>query len=135
VGFVVMATAVLVVFGTGAAMNAYRIHQANGPMRDATNTFLRQIESGEYDAAYDSMCARAWQDDGRADFASRVGGRPTLADHQILATSLTTFRHHGPRYEVRVRLRYSDTSSQTLTIPVIQEGRTWKVCGYPARTG
>lgn len=136
VGPLVIATsALLALYGFAAAINAYNLHQANGPMRDATNTFLRQIESGEYDVAYDSMCASARPDVGRAEFASRVGGPPTLADHQILATSLTTFKHGGPRYEVRVRLRYSDTSSQTRTIRVIQDGRTWQVCGYPAGTG
>src|SRR6266536_3467749 len=96
----------------GGAVCGYALYRAaktgtenSGPARDSVNTFLGNIEAGQTNAAYDSLCEATKGKFTREQFAEYVAASGNLT--------------------------YADGKSNRHTIKLVEEGGAWKVCGNP----
>jgi len=117
----------------GGAVGGYALYRAaktgtenSGPARDSVNTFLGNIEAGQTNAAYDSLCEATKGKFGREQFAEYVAARGKLTSHTV--DTAVVISNQGT---ASVNLTYADGKSNRHTIKLVEEGGAWKVCGNP----
>jgi Domain of unknown function (DUF4878) len=126
--------AVLTLCCAGAAVGGYAIYRTAtttlGPVHDTAETFLKDLESGSYDNAYNALCASTREAFSRERFGEIVTNRPRPSRHEITNTFVSS--GNGPtRGHVTAQLRYADGSSDTHTFQLVREESGWKICGQP----
>lgn len=124
-----LGTCLVGVAGLGA-WNLQVVLQANGPVRDTTDTFLHQVAAGDTDQAYEKLCREARRKWSQVGFGSWVRTPPRVTGYQITDVSVST-RRGQPHGTVQVRLTRDGGASEDRTLPVVQEDGKWRVCGDP----
>ncbi|WP_229401586.1 Rv0361 family membrane protein [Micromonospora okii] len=113
-----------------AVWNAQVVVQADGPVRQTADGFLRDVAAGDTDRAYERLCGQARDRWSQAGFGSWVRTPPQVRGHEIVDVSVAT-RSGRPRGVVRVRLHRDGGGAEERELPVVQEDGTWRVCGDP----
>ena len=120
----------LALCGIGAGVVAYVRHsqaQEIAPVREASDTYLRHLEAGEYDAAYAQLCGNTRASYTRTSFAAAASGKSKLASHTLTSVDLLTV-NRVTGGSVTARLTYANGSTATRTLLLAKESGTWKVC-------
>ncbi|SBT41453.1 Rv0361 family membrane protein [Micromonospora auratinigra] len=113
-----------------AVWNAQVVLQANGPVRETADTFLRQVAAGETGPAYGKLCREARGKWSEVGFGSWVRTPPQVSGYEIVDVSVAT-RGGRPRGTVTVRLTRDGGGSEERQLPVVQEDGEWRICGDP----
>lgn len=124
---------VLAVCCAGGAVAAYfgvrAFSGAIGPPSAVTESFIRDLESGNSASAYGKLCAPTRQRISQDRFAEMVGERRP-SSFRIVETSV---RNMNGRVSATVTasLTYPDGFTDTHAFHLQQERGEWKVCGDP----
>ncbi|OKI85133.1 Rv0361 family membrane protein [Micromonospora sp. CB01531] len=110
--------------------NVQMMLQANGPVRDTADAFLREVASGDTDKAYQKLCRDARSRWSAVGFGSWVRTPPQVSGYEITDVSVATERGI-PRATVKARLTRDGGASEERTLRVVQEDGKWRVCGDP----
>ncbi|MFR9775065.1 hypothetical protein ACL02O_03280 [Micromonospora sp. MS34] len=110
--------------------NVQVVLQANGPVRETADTFLREVAAGDTDPAYEKLCRQARGKWSQVGFRSWVRTPPQVTGYEIVDVSVAT-RSGRPRGTVKVRLTREGGGSEERDLPVVQENGEWRVCGDP----
>lgn len=113
-----------------ALWNVQVVMQASGPVRETTDGFFREVSTGEADKAYERLCAdtrRRWSAVG---FDSWIRTPPLVSGYDITDVSIAT-RGGRPRATVTVLVIRDGGAAERRAVPVVQENRSWRVCGDP----
>jgi hypothetical protein len=101
----------------------------SGPAREAADTFLKQIQSGDASGAYASLCVPTRNRFTESAFAATVHNRP-LTSYSINGTSVANVNGNTTG-RVSVELHYADGTSEKRAVPLVTENDQWRVCGQP----
>ncbi|MGR6319595.1 hypothetical protein Q2K19_27930 [Micromonospora soli] len=113
-----------------AVWNLQVVLQSNGPVRDTTDAFLREVAAGDTDQAYGKLCREARGKWSQLGFSSWVRTPPQVSGYEITDVSVAT-RGGRPHGTVKVRLTRDGGASEERSLPVVQEDGKWRVCGDP----
>lgn len=106
------------------------VRGAAGPARVAAERFLDRLVAGDTVGAYGELCAdtrRRWP---QSEFTARVHTPPRLVRYAVRDVAVST--HAGQlRASVSTRLTHESGPPQVREVPVVRDGRAWRVCGDP----
>ncbi len=126
--------AVLMLCCAGGVVGGFAIyHTAKntfGPARETVDTFLDDLESRNYDGAYNGLCQSTQEAFSRERFSEIVTNRPRPSSHNVTNTQVSS-GNGVTRGMVTAQLSYADGSSDTHTFQLVREGGGWKICGQP----
>jgi hypothetical protein len=110
--------------------NVQAVRQAQGPVRDTAEGFLRELSAGDTDAAYDRLCSDTRTRWSRLGFDQWVRTPPQVTGHEIHEVSVST-RSGRPEGTVRAGLTRADGRAQERDLRVVRDPEGWRVCGDP----
>ncbi|WBB80821.1 hypothetical protein O7606_05390 [Micromonospora sp. WMMD882] len=110
--------------------NVQTVRQADGPVRDAAETFLTDLTAGDAEAAYRRLCASARSRWSPIGFAAWTRTPPVVTGHQVTDVSVST-RGGRPTGTVAVRLTRDGGGSEHRDLTVVREDDGWRICGDP----
>jgi hypothetical protein len=96
------------------------------PPIDAMNRFLRDVDHGQYDAAYDQLCRQEQAATARSDFPDAIApfaGRM----HNFNVYSFDPFGDHR---SVEYWITDADGDRTSYTATIVREGGAWRVCDF-----
>jgi len=134
-------TVVLIVVGVLAALCcggaviggfvlAKSVTKAIGPVREAADSFLGDLEAGDTSTAYAALCSPARTEFTPAQFEQVLAARPKITEHKIASVNVGDFNGKVTG-TVGAQLRYADGSSELQQFRLTKEGDSWHVCGHP----
>jgi hypothetical protein len=112
------------------AWNYQSIRRAAGPARQAADTFLGHVTSGDHAGAYDRLCAATRKQWSLPRFMSRVDTPPTISRYAIEDVKITS-RGGQQRATVTVALTRDTGAVDDHQLPVVRDDDGWRVCGDP----
>lgn len=113
-----------------AVWNVQVVMQADGPVRETTDGFFREVTAGDTDQAYERLCRQARSRWSAVGFSSWVRTPPQVSGYEITDVSIATQRGK-PRATVTVRVTRDGGATEERKLPVVQENGKWRVCGDP----
>jgi len=118
----------------GAVVGGYGLFKtataAIGPAQDTADAFIDHLERGETAVAYTYLCTQARDEFTTDEFDEIVGGRPAMAEHEILGTMVNN-KNGNVSASVNAKLTYADGSSEAHLFRLTKEDNKWRVCGNP----
>jgi hypothetical protein len=106
------------------------INRATGPARDAADAFVRELEVGDTQDAYNMLCRSTKERFSPDAFASGVRSQPRITGHRILNTTVNTVNGRSSA-QVTLELSYESGFTERHSFLVVPEDDAWKVCGNP----
>lgn len=94
--------------------------------RIATDTFVSRLIAGNFDGAYDQLCAETRKRVERDDFLSGVGSRPAVRSYQIDRVEAVE-----KGFSVRLTLADPGGAAAPQVFRVVEDLGAWRVCGDP----
>jgi hypothetical protein len=94
--------------------------------RIATDTFVSRLIAGNFDGAYDQLCADTRQRVERDDFVSSVGSRPAVRSYQIDGVEAV-----DTGFSVSLTLADPSGAAAPQVFRVVEDRGAWRVCGDP----
>jgi hypothetical protein len=118
----------------GGGVGGYFIYRQAAQLtqaeRDAVHTFLRHLEAGANDSAYQDLCDSTRGNFDLQRFTDYVNARPRLSGHSI--TGFNVNSNNGEiTGTVTATLNYVDGTSNAHTFDLIKDSGGWHVCGNP----
>ncbi|WP_412538457.1 DUF4878 domain-containing protein [Longispora sp. K20-0274] len=126
----VVVAGVLVLCCGGGFLFVKQISGAVQPAQDAANTFIGDLEHGDYDAAHQLLCAEAREKFTVEDLRRGTQAHGTITSHKITNTNVSNYNGRV-RAVVVARLSYDNGFTDTHAMPLTKQGDTWQVCGEP----
>jgi len=125
--------ALLICFGAALSGGFYLFASSRGttePVREATEAFLRDLETGNLDSAYGKLCRETQANYPPDSFTAVVRAQANLASHRILGVTVNTVngRRSG---QVTAELNHANGFTDRRSILLVQQDDVWKVCGSP----
>jgi hypothetical protein len=96
------------------------------PAQDTTNKFVRDLELGDYPAAYGRLCARTRDEFTLDHFDQTVRTQPHIRAHRIVDARIMNV--NLPSAIVIEELTQDSGSIDTHAFIVVKEDGAWKVC-------
>lgn len=112
------------------AWNFQAIRQATDPARKAADGFLRALTGGDVTGAYDRLCGETRDRWGPEDFTRWVSTPPTVSGYLILDVSVRSVKGQL-RATAATRLTRTTGAVDEHPMPVVREGKHWRICGDP----
>jgi hypothetical protein len=106
------------------------VSAATGPARDATNTFVGDLESGDTTGAYGLLCTDTQRRFTQDQFTEGVGGQPKISSHKIVGVNVLN-ANGSVSATVTAQLIQESGFSERHQFSLVKEGGAWKVCGDP----
>jgi hypothetical protein len=126
--------AVLVVCCTGGVIGGvflfHGVTKATAPARDAADTFVTDLETGNTTGAYDLLCSSTRGAFPPATFAAGVQGEQKITSHKISGVNVTSGTG-GTTGVVSMKLTMQNGFTDQHAFPMRKEDGAWKVCGAP----
>ncbi|MFC7546628.1 hypothetical protein [Plantactinospora sp. GCM10030261] len=123
---------ILLVCCIGAAglgvWNLQALRGTEEPVRAAADAFLHDVSAGNAGHAYDELCPASRQRWTRDEFVRRTGGLDAVLRYTIGTVSVAT-KDGRPHGTVTVDVVRRTGAVERRTLDVVQDGRTWRVCG------
>ncbi|WP_238013135.1 DUF4878 domain-containing protein [Dactylosporangium sp. AC04546] len=116
--------------GVGGYLLFRNVKDAIGPVRVAAEAFVTQLEAGNTDAAYDSLCEGTRRQYTRDAFAAGVSKQPKIRSHTIQGVFVNT-NNGRTTGTVTMQLTLDTGFTDQHTFVLQKESDTWKVCGQP----
>jgi hypothetical protein len=115
----------------GAGYGIYRFFaNVSAPARDAANSFVEQLERGDIDAAYSSLCGPTKEAYSRAEFDDYLATQQKITGHSTTGFDVQSSGGQSTA-TVTMRLTYADGSTRQHVFELLKEGSTYRVCGDP----
>jgi len=106
------------------------VMKATGPVRDAADTFVTDLEKGNTVGAYDLLCANTRRTFSPDQFARGVEGQQKIVSHKLAGVNVTSGTG-GSTAVVTMKLTTQNGFVDQHTFPMVKEDGAWKVCGAP----
>jgi Domain of unknown function (DUF4878) len=106
------------------------VKTAVGPVQDAADEFVGDLERGDTTAAYDLLCQDTRNAFPRIQFAQGVSTQPMIKSHHIDGASIRNFNGKTTA-TVTASLTMATGFVDQHTFPMVKENDRWKVCGNP----
>ena len=103
------------------------VRDVGGPIQNTANSFLDDLEDGEYDRAYDQLCASAKRQVTAEEFAQAMNTLPKITNHKITGVSINTTNGRTTG-TVQVKLTREVLGQTEQTMQLAKEDGSWKVC-------
>jgi len=98
-----------------------------GPAKDTVTGYFDDLKAGNYDSAYDRLCAETQSTVTREDFVAFQSVLPAVIDYKIVGVNI--HNTNGKTYAtVDVRVTRERGGEVTQTVQLLKEGGKWKVC-------
>lgn len=94
--------------------------------RIAVDTFVGRLIAGNFDGAYDQLCAETRQRVERDDFVSGVGSRPAVRSYQVDRVEAV-----DQGFSVSLTLADPTGTAAPQVFRVVEDRGAWRVCGDP----
>jgi hypothetical protein len=118
--------AVLFFLASSAAASAIFFVRSVQPPVDAMNNFLREVDRGHYDAAYDRMCRREQGATARRDFPAAIA--PFAA--RLREYNVYSFDPFGRERAVEYWIDDDNGDHTTYGATMVRESGAWRVCDF-----
>jgi hypothetical protein len=103
---------------------------ALGPLRDASNVFLNDLQDNDYNGAYGGLCASLRGQLSVDQFTQEVQSKPHIRGHQLGTVSVANVNGRNTGL-VNAQLTRDDGSADTQSFTLDKEDGGWKVCNQP----
>ena len=126
----IVAVALLLCCG-GVGYGIYRlVWGSTAPARDAATSFVQNLEHGELNAAYESLCTQTRESFSRERFSDFLATQEKITGHSTVGFSVNSA---GGRDTATVTMQLTHPSGGTTRheFALVKEGGTYHVCGDP----
>lgn len=106
------------------------VKTAVGPVQDATDAFVTDLERGDITAAYALLCRDTQSAFPQTRFAEGVSSQPKISSHKIDGAMIRTV-NGSTSATVTASLTMTTGFVDHHTFTLVKEGGGWKVCGSP----
>lgn len=126
IGIIVLA--LVLICGIGGALLVGGLINATQPVANAGDAFMAALRDGDYNRAYDMSAPALQQDAGDAE-----GLQAALGTKPVASWSFTSRNISNNQGSLEGTTTYTDGSTGTVTMALIQVGNDWKVSGVSLR--
>jgi hypothetical protein len=106
------------------------VQKSTGPVRDAADGFITNLESGDRAGAYGRLCASTQASFSQDAFATGLDRQPKVRSHSIDGTNVSNVNGHESGV-VTARLTLDTGFVDRHSFAMVLENGNWKVCGQP----
>ncbi len=103
------------------------VKDATGPMKETANSFLDNLQDGNYGQAYDRLCANAKRQVTQQQFSQALSMLPKITGHKITGVNVNTTNGRTTG-TVQVELTREILGQTDQTLQMAKENGDWKVC-------
>ena len=128
---IVVAVIVICCGGLGAiGYGVYSVVRGTvDPMKAAASAYLNALKAADYPGAYGMLCDRVREQTTPELFTTHQANRP-VRDYEITAV------YSGDRSgfadgRVTAKVAFTDGTTATQVLPMVEEDDTWRVCAAP----
>jgi Domain of unknown function (DUF4878) len=115
--------------GVAAYVGFRTVSGAVGPPREATEAFIRDLQSGDVASAYGKLCASTRAAVTQEQFSGMISNRRPSA-FEVVGTNVSNVNGKVSA-TVTANLTYPDGFTDRHVFQLRKEGDAWKVCGDP----
>jgi len=105
-------------------------NSANNAVRDATESFVTDLQSGDYAGAYGQLCADTRTAFSQSQFSQGVQSQPRITSHNLTGSSVSNVNGRVSA-QVAMDLTLDSGFVERHIFVLVKEGGVWKVCGQP----
>lgn len=125
---------VLVLCCVGGVTGGYalfrQVQKSTAPVRQITDDFVTDLESGNAGAAYGRLCADTRSRFTREAFDHGLDGKPKIRSHEFARVNVSNVNGRvSATATVALTLDTGFVDQHTFTL--VEEDGQWKVCGQP----
>jgi hypothetical protein len=106
------------------------VKDAVGPVQDAADEFVTDLETGDTAAAYALLCQDTRSAFSQTTFAAGVSSQAKISSHKISGATIRTV-NGSTSATVTASLTMSTGFVDQHTFTLLKEDGGWKVCGSP----
>jgi hypothetical protein len=117
--------------GVVGGISLYKgVKTAVGPVQDAAEEFVTDLESGDTTAAYALLCQDTRSSFSQTTFAEGVSSQPKISSHKINGAMVRNV-NGSTSATVTASLTMSTGFVDQHSFTLVKEDGSWKVCGRP----
>jgi hypothetical protein len=115
---------------TGGVFLFRGVLSANAPVRAATETFVTDLQAGDYAGAYRLLCADTQAAFPQNTFIQAAQSQPHIATHRTIGSNVSNVNGRLSA-QVTMDLTMNSGFVERHVFLLVREGADWKVCGQP----
>jgi hypothetical protein len=116
---------------TGGVLAVRAGLSAWGPVNDATNAFVNDLQDVKYADAYGGLCTKLRSQFTLDQFTQQVLSRPAIHGHRLTSVSVKSVNGRSTA-QVGAELTRDSGAVDTESFALTKEDGGWKVCSPPA---